>query len=211
MKKKPFIVAALSCIALAALCGLRIEQVNASYPEQHTYSYAFGEEATYAGQNSSGENVEPDMLTLKVLDFRSIDYSRLQELVPGYLDSSIEEGSASDMRALMVDVEITNVSNNIQKAHVRDFHLESGAWMNGLYAPLYMSINDDPFTIIELQTGETAQRTLVYLIYNVSMNNRTDWSKVEERSYSLELALYPDKYVICLGAPSADNKQGDAA
>lgn len=211
MRKALLTAAAAACVAVAVLCGFRIEQVNASYPEQHAYSYSLGEEAAYAGQNSSGEEVERDSIMVKALGFRSVGYEGLKEIAPGYDDSLIEDRSASDMRALLVEVEVKNASSQAQRAHVRDYHLESGAWCNGLYAPLYMSINADPSTIIELAPGESAQRTLVYLIYDINMNNRVDWSKVDQRDYSLELALYPDKYLIDLSVPNVDGWKGDAA
>jgi len=199
------------CVAAAVLCGFRIEQVNAAYPEQHAYAYSLGEAATYAGQNSSGGNVELGSIVVKVLNFRSMGYEQLKEAVPGYEDTLIEEGNASDMRAFWIDVRLENTSSDAQKVHVRDYHLESGAWDNGLYAPLYMDINTDPSTIIDLAPGESAERTLVYLIYSIHMNNRTDWGTVDQRDYSLELALYPDKYSIGLGAPSVDGGEGSAA
>lgn len=210
MRKALPIIVAAACVAIAVLCGFRIEQVNASYPEQHTYAYSMGEEATYAGQNSSGEDVESGSIVVKALDFRSVGYEELKEIVPGYEDSLIEDGSTADMRALLIEVEIENTSSGAQKIHVRDYHLESGAWSNGLYAPLYMSINDDPSTIIDLASGEETKRTLVYLIYDTHMNNRADWERVEQRDYSLELALYPDKYLIDLGTPVGVDREGGA-
>lgn len=206
----PVAIAAV-CIAVAVLCGLRIEQVNAAYPERHTYDYSIGEEATYAGQNSSGGDVESGAIVVKALDFRSVGYEQLKDMDPEYEASSIEDGSSSDMRALLVDVQISNNSSGVQNVHIRDFNLESGAWTNGLYAPLYMSINNDPSTIVELQPDEKIERSLVYLIFDTQVNNRADWDKVEQRDYSLELALYPDKYFIELGSPTADGgKRGTA-
>ncbi|MEG0461791.1 hypothetical protein [Gordonibacter sp.] len=211
MRKALSIIVAAACVAVAVPCGFRIEQVNAAYPEQHAYAYSMGEEATYAGQNSSGGDVGSGLVTVKALDFRSIGYEGLKKMVLGYEDSLIEEGTFGDMRALFVEVKIENASSNTQKVHVRDYHLESGAWHNGLYAPLYMSINEDPSTMVDLAPGEKAERTLVYLIYDTQMNNQADWSKVEQRDYSLELALYPDKYLIDLGIPVAGGAEGGVA
>ncbi|WP_281656108.1 hypothetical protein, partial [Eggerthella sinensis] len=141
-KALPIAIAAV-CVAVAVLCGFRIEQVNAAYPEQHTYDYSMGEEATYSGQNSSGENVESGAIVVKALDFRSVGYEQIKDIDPEYEASSIEDGSSSDMRAFLVDVQISNNSNDVQNVHIRDFNMESGAWTNGLYAPLYMNINND--------------------------------------------------------------------
>ncbi|WP_165053676.1 MULTISPECIES: hypothetical protein [unclassified Adlercreutzia] len=208
MRRAIPIIAAAACVAIAVLCGFRIEQVNSAYPQQHSYVYSVGSEAVYAGQNSSGEEVDRGSIAVRALNFRSVGYGRIREMVPGYTDSSIEEGTASDMRALLIDLEIVNTSSDVERAHVRDYHVESNAWMNGLYAPLYMSINDDPSTIVELEPGEKVERTLVYLIYDTQMNSRGDWERVEQRSYSLELALYPDKYSIDLGAPDVGRGEG---
>lgn len=211
MRKALPIIVAVACVAVAVLCGFRIEQVNASYPEQHTYAYSMGEEATYAGQNSSGGDVESGSIVVKALDFRSVGYEQIKDMAPEYEASSIEDGSSSDMRALLVDVQISNDSSDVQNVHIRDFNMESGAWTNGLYAPLYMSINNDPSTIIELQSDEKIERTLVYLIFDTQVNNRAEWDKVEQRDYSLELALYPDKYLIDLGAPAVGGREGGEA
>lgn len=185
--------------------------MNAAYPEQHTYDYSMGEEATYSGQNSSGENVESGAIVVKALDFRSVGYEQIKDIDPEYEASSIEDGSSSDMRAFLVDVQISNNSNDVQNVHIRDFNMESGAWTNGLYAPLYMNINNDPSTIVELQPDEKIERTLAYLIFDTQVNNRADWDKVEQRDYSLELALYPDKYLIELGVPAVGGREGGAA
>lgn len=211
MRKALPIAIAAACIAVVVLCGFRIEQVNAAYPEQHTFAYSMGEEATYAGQNSSGGDVESGSITVKALDFRSVGYEELKEIVSGYEDSFIEDGNSSDMRELLVKVEIKNASFDSQKVHIRDYNIESGALTNGLDASLYMSINEDPSTIFDIPPGEVVERTLVYSIYDTQMNSPAEWVGIDQRSYSLELALYPDKYLIDLGAPAVGGREGGAA
>lgn len=212
MKRRSLVLAA-ACGAVVAvvLCGARIAQVNAAYPAQHAYSYAMGEQATYAGQNSSGENVAASDITVMATGFRALDYAQLKDAVLGYADELMDSGGASDMRALLVDVEIVNDSTDAQSVHVRDFHLESGAWSNGLYTAIFMKLNSDPSTIVDLAPGERIERTLVYLMYDTQANSRAAWDRAEMRDYALELALYPDKYQIDLGSPAADGGEGGTA
>ena len=210
MRRALPIVVAAACVVAAVLCGFRIERVNAAYPEQRAYVYSLGEEATYAGQDSSGGEVEPGSITVEAEKSELVDYEGLRALVPGYADSFIEDGASDDMRALLVEVEIGNASSESRKVHVRDFSAQSGAWANGLYAPVYMTLNEDPSTIVELAPGEEARRTLVYLMYDMQFNG-DGWDGVDERSFDLVLALYPDKHLIELGVPAAAGAEGGAA
>ena len=131
----------------------------------------------------------------------------MKKLVPEYVDPSIEDGTSDDMKALLVGVEITNISSEIQRVHARDFTAQSGAWANGLYAPLYMALNDDASTIIALEPGEEIRRTFVYLMYDMQFCSN-DWKRVGEREFDLVLALYPDKYLVNLGIPLAYEEKG---
>ncbi|WP_080801321.1 hypothetical protein [Arabiibacter massiliensis] len=207
MRKTLSIVIATACIALAVLCGFRIAQVNAAYPEQHSRAFSIGEEATYAGQDSSGGQVEYGSILVRAEGSSLVDYEGLKALVPDHIDSFIEDGTFRDMRALFVEIEMRNASSEVKKVYVRDFSPQSGAWTNGLYAPLYMTLNDDPSTIIELEPGEKASRTLVYLMYDGQFSGG-GWERVSEREFELVLALYPDKYLIELGVPSAGGREG---
>lgn len=198
MRRAALAAAAVAAAVLAAACAVRIAQVNAAYPEQRAYEYHLGEEATYAGQDSSGDAVASGSITVQATGFKAVGYAGLRQMVPGYADSLIDDGTATDMRALFIDVRIRNASDAALQVHVRDFKLEDGAWSNGLYAPLYMSLNEGPSTIVGLGPGEEAERTLVYLRYGMGGSDSADWATGE---YRLVLALYPDKYAIALGTP----------
>lgn len=209
MKKAPLIV--VVCFVTVALCGFRIGHVNNAYPEQHTFKYTTGEQAIYGGQNSSGEDVAPGSVSVEALSSQLINYQEIKEIVPSYIDSMIDDGTSSDMRALIVDIEIINTSSSTKTAHIRDYKAQSGAWANGLYAPLYMALNDDPSTMIKLEPGQKVSRSLVYLMYDVNFHNRNTWEGIDRRGFQLILALYPDKYLIDLDSHQEGVRKVDAS
>lgn len=132
MKKLLAVIAASACAVVVVWCGVRIEHVNAAYPERHVYSYALGREATYSGQNSSGEHVDEGSIVLRAHGFRAVEYGELQKIAPEYEDALVEEGLASNMRAFLIELSMQNASNHEVRVHVRDWQLVSGAWANGL-------------------------------------------------------------------------------
>lgn len=207
--KKPTVAAiAMACVAVAVLCGFRIEQVNASYPERHSYSYSLGEEATYAGQDSSGRNVLQGSIVLRVLDFRAVGYEELKKIVPEYKDSIVDNDSSADMRAFLVNIAVKNNTKESQQFIAPDCRLQSGAWMNGLYIPLYLAINGASSSVIELEPNQKVTTQLIYLMYTSQVNNSRDWDRIDQRSFSLVLSLYPDKYFIDLGTPTSSGGKG---
>ena len=210
MKRPAAIAIAVACVAAVVLCGVRVAHVNSAYPEQNAYAYSLGEEATYSGQDSSGGVVERGSVTVRAENTELLDYEGLKSLVPGYADSLVDDGTSQDMRAFLVEVEISNDSSEAKKVHVRDFKAQSGAWANGLYAPVYMTLNDDPSTIINMEPGEKARRTLVYLMYDMQFDGDR-WKDVGDRRFELVLALYPDKYFVDLGVPSSGGLEGGVA
>lgn len=202
MRRWRVTAACILATATAIACIARIAYVNESFPDITERSFGIGDAAFYSGEDSSGQTVVPGEVRVTVTGFRAIGYDGLKALVPDYEDSLIDGGPASDMRAFLVEVALDNHAREARTVHVRDFSLESGAWTNGLYTPVYVALNEDPATIVTLAPGQTEKRTLVYLAYDIQTNSPKRWKRLLCSDFSLILSLFPEKCSVKLGCPA---------
>lgn len=210
--KRPLLTAsvAVAVIVCSVLYTVRVEQVNAAYPEQHAITYALDEPATFAGENSSGGKVAHGDFLVAAKEVHLVDYDGLKALVPDYSDFLFESHSASDLRALLVNMTAKNATGQNRQLHLRDFKAQSGAWSNGLFADLYLELNGGMPTIVDMEPGQELRVTLAFLMYDTQFNDASAWAKVDGRPFSLVLASYPDKYVIDLGVPGGQRQLQEA-
>lgn len=207
MKKALLMALTVVCVIVAFLYGSRVQQVNAAYPERHAYAYSLGEEAVYANRNLSSGESEIGAISITAHSSTLCDYEEVKELAPGYTDSIVDENRSLGMSALVVDVTVSNGSEDPQQFSPSDCRAQSGAWMNGLYVPLYMIINGAPSSAIELEQNQSVSLRLIYLIYSSQVNNSREWERFGQRSFQLVLSLFPDKHYIDLGAPNVGDGQ----
>lgn len=183
MKLKKWLILG-GILVFVVVFAVRFVQVNTRYPAPSYRSVEPGEvEIPKSGLEYSVSDayfISPEEITAL---YDAIDPE--QALYTRYIPGEQEQ-------LLMIEMTIYNPTNEEKEFGVPT-NLESGAWSNGLDAPMYVYLN--PEAEKPLASGESITVkmpfTMLYLQFTPSK-----WKTVQEREYQLMLSLYPEKVVM---------------
>ncbi len=193
------VIAGVSLVVLAlaaALCAVRISEVNAAYPEHKTISYAMGE-AVPAPSGAGG--AEEGGVCMEILDFTVVDADEFSSRYPGYTRGS--EGSEDRAVVLVAWIELRATGREASRASLSSVHLQSGAWANGMDAIAYQVMNDNLGANLKIEPGETAFVAVPFSVSSSYIGRNDLQSFVSDGDFSLVVSVYPDKVSVDLGIP----------
>lgn len=193
MKNKKLTVSIVCVLLLGVVIfsSFRIYNLNNKYPNPKIVEYPIG-------QSISGGGID-----IVVEGSELIDGERLKEIVPDYIygvkNTDGSELGNDQVRILLVNLKITNTTDEPQNMTVCQIYAESLTCANGIDAELYEELNVDkgnPIRI-ELDPNEEMEVVLPYSFCSRQFKSK-DWNNIDNRVFDLSLATYPIKYIALL-------------
>ncbi|GAA2184407.1 hypothetical protein GCM10009785_32180 [Brooklawnia cerclae] len=181
-----WLLAAVLVATLGVCVTWRIADVNARWPQPETHTALPSEPLTING------------LTITLTGARLIDGSQIPEVLNGYTPTS--EDRIGTVKLMLVDITLRNETTEPMGSETLDsilfFSLWSGPWYNGVDLGGIQAANPAgrPSNI---PAGEEARLSLPYNLYDHQFE-QAEWDTVDERSFTLSLMTYPDKYELRL-------------
>lgn len=185
-KKLLWLFAAIMCIAVIAAWAIFFVRVNQAYPGAELIQAGLNEPLQYGPYTVTvNEAYIEDIITF----YEENRLSVADKMLPGaiLICSVTIERSVSDLSS--------QEKNDLKITHIA---ATSGAWSNMAdTGELYAALNKEPVALNELRQGEKQTYLLPFELGRDSFSN-ISWEHLSERSFMLQLSLYPDKCEILL-------------
>ena len=179
--KKQLIFAVIS----AAILGLgvwRYVTLNNRYPAPTTKEYRCSDTVEYGG------------ITLSATGHYFVDSNEAQTLF------SDEYEAGHRPQCVVVELKLTNLSQEQRQIALYPFILESQTWKNGIHLQAFMEMDSflsTPTLNPTLEPGQTLSLKLPFVMIKDQFSSKA-WTSVKSRDYRLVLSLYPTKTVVCV-------------
>lgn len=193
MKHKKIIYTAAAVILMltGVLSGVRIYSLNQQFPNPAVIEHAMQEE------------IDGGSISLTVVDSILADSAYIKKAVPDYTDTTENpdgtQVSDSQIRTLLVTIELNNRSDEEQEMSLVQMYAESLIWANGIDGGLYPLFNEDSADPMGLQLAPHEKKRVVlpYTLYDLQFQ-QADWKTIDQRNFRLTLSFYPQKHVVNL-------------
>lgn len=199
MKKKA--CAIVFSVVVAALCCASIvffyKQVNDGYPAHGVVRYDRGDRVALCGFDERGETVACPAVTLSIEGATMLSAEEFMAVFPDYMDQVFAAGQAGDARFIVVECLVENDSDDDAKTLLGNAAIQTGSYANGIEYSLYQMLNGGKSFTFEAHSSNIVY--LTYAIYDASFGFNETWGSIDESSFELVVALYPDKEYVDLG------------
>jgi len=181
MTKKRII--AVFIMLIAGLSAFRIVSLNLKYPPSALEARKIDESIIYKDQFE---------ITVTKCAFMKND------MIESYFKDEIELGR--DVKCLVVDITIKNISDQAGQIEVNSFILETGAWGNAINLTAFLQLNEDNDNVTLVPTLKAGEEISMKLPFSMISQHfkENQWGHVESREYFLTVNLYPVKQRIQL-------------
>ena len=197
---------AVAClvVALSVLCCVLIAfaffyaRANEGYPAHGIVRY---DDTSLVALRSIGESGDAEAnpeVTLKVEGAAMLSADEFMAEFPDYTDRMLSAGQAQDARFVIVQATVENASENDARTLLDGATIQTGSYANGIEYSLYQMLNGAQASFT-FKAHSSSRVYLPYAIYDASFGFNTTWNSIDESSFELVTALYPDKEYIDLG------------
>ena len=169
--KKWIISIVVAAVAIVIFCGFYANN-NAKF-EKITINQVVGE--------ANNKTFKFNVLDKKILNENEIKNAYD---ISGWGDCYEEK-----FAVVVIDVEITNITEAEQLLETYAYELTSLGWANGVCAPLYQQMNEEDSAII-LKAGETITLSLPFFLLESHFKEST-WNDLEQVVFSYIISKYP--------------------
>lgn len=100
-------------------------------------------------------------------------------------------------KIILVDLQLTNCSEEMQNINLTNFMLQIGTWSNGWDLELYCQINECEDVVVFLDEEQIEHVTLPFILCEFQFHDR-DWRRIDNMEYQLAMSVYPEKEILRL-------------
>ena len=150
-----------------------------------------------------GEALDIEGLRLTVESATLLEGSQIVEHLNGYQPLPVYPENS--MKIIMVDIHVSNVSQDRKSFSWPRYVLRSGAWANGFDPDAVRALQPEVSWETSMAPGDEMSITLTSLLTEWSIGV-DDWDTAVQRDYSLDLLQYPDYYRLQL--PELQGRDG---
>ncbi len=182
MRKAKNILRLIICagIVCIGIFGYRIYRINFKYPKADIMTAEMG-----------SEQVMSDGVSMKVLDVRNYFRDEAEKAFGRDITETIGSGD-SDYRISVINVELTNTSDQEREIPLYEFTYDSVDYSNGIPQELLPYVTDQYDGYAVLQPGNCVQETLAYVIFDFQFKEKT-WIDIDNKEFVLVRDRYPVK------------------
>ena len=185
--RKVKITVVLVLLIFAGLWVWRYQKIYAAYPNPVEKSAGIG------------ETLQMSDLSFTLEDMSLLSGEQTEKLSPDFRAAEHPDGTpyaGDEIKTLVVKVEIKNTGSENMVLDFTRLVAESGAWRNGIHSELFYALTPDlSIQTQSIKKGETIKAKLPFtMLYD--MFKKKDWGKIEKRTFSMVLNLYPEKCML---------------
>lgn len=195
---------AIAClvVALSVLCCVLFAffyaRVNEAYPAHGVVRYDERFPMALLSVDDAGNAAANPEVTLQVEGAAMLSADEFMAEFPDYTDRMLSAGQAQDARFVIVQATVENTGESDVRTLLDGASIQVGSYANGLEYSLYQLLNGAQASFT-FKAHSSSRVYLPYAIYDVSFGFNTTWNSIDESSFELVTALYPDKEYIDLG------------
>jgi len=193
-RKRIAFISVASVLALLLVAGtVRIIALSIAYPSPGHMVFSLGEEVI-------GGDIGVRATSLEVFEGEEI-----LGILPEYEEKVMDRGilvTFDQVRMFVYSVVLTNHSESVCGVAVYNYVLQIGAWKTALAYDEYLELNEGRGTRVELEPDEQVELRLVYKMYDIQFNSRSDFDEITNRDIDLVIVTYPVKIVIRISSLS---------
>lgn len=169
--KKWIITIVFAVVAIAIFCGFYTK--NSSKFDKITI-------------NQVSEEAQNRDFVFSLLDKRILHEDEVKSNydISGWGDSYDEEFAVA-----VIDMKITNITDEEQLLEVYAYELSTLGWANGVCAPLYQQMNEGDMALI-LEAGESVSLSLPFFLLESHFKEST-WDDLENVVFTYLISKYP--------------------
>ena len=131
--------------------------------------------------------------SFKILDKNFLDK---EEIIEKYDTSMWADGYGDDYKAVVIDVEITNITGEEQLLETYSYELSTLGWSNGLCSPLFQQMNEED-SVLTLSPGESVTLSLPFFLLQMHFSDYY-WNNPEEIEFEYIISKYPVRTEIII-------------
>lgn len=186
-KKCKLLLGITAILLILLVLSWRIVSLNKEYPNPRIITY------------KTGEYIKGGDISIMVTDSKFTAMDEIKEMTPGIENPVTDEKgnllTDEQKKVLLVNLNVHNLSDEIQTTSLLQFMAQSDAWSNGADLGTYYALNNTQGTSIQLQPGEQRCVQMPFYLYEIQFDTN-EFQKVENRKFNLVLSVYPIKNVI---------------
>lgn len=169
-------------IILVCLYVVQFYNINHKYPPSQLISYTQNQTVIYDG------------FSINVQKTTFLNDTELKTIHKDFYNSIYVENE--EMKAIVVDIQITNTNQQDEQIDVSDVWLQSNYWVNGIVMNGFVVINPENASLNpSLKPGETITLRLPFAMIPAHFKEK-DWNHTSDRKYNLVLSAYPVKRML---------------
>lgn len=174
------IISIASILVLLGACTARYLYMSQKYPTPKYVTY------------KNNQPVEYEQFTIQILDSYFMQPKEVSQVFEAETRLGLE------LKCVVADVEVKNVSNQKKQIELYPFMIETDAFANGTNMEAFKTINHGLASLSPtLNPGEYISLKIPFTLPKTSFKLDT-WKKIEKYNFDLVLSLYPTKKIIKL-------------